>query len=1712
MASSTTEEVPGPSKSNDSPDIMNDPAYATNTEKSEKGSEDVDTCRICRGEGTEDEPLFYPCKCSGSIKFVHQDCLMEWLSHSHKKHCELCKTPFRFTKLYHPHMPESIPTTVFLHRAAIHCMRQFLTWCRGFLVVFVWLLWLPWCMRFVWRGLFWIGDGGWAQDLRVLSSMDAMNRQLTEALAQVAQQGSHWNGTILRDSNNNMTGQISPPARSSGSRNYNISEEPLSFTFFKRVFDSVLQQPGSKFTPGNLTNSTSFNTSVPRSTPQIQPSLLSGIPLFNSLTPSPSINRLVLDVLEGQIITLLVLVAFILIFLIREWVVQQQPVINMAAINAVNAGQEQLEGVGENADDATDAADDEEEDDELEAAPSAASDDSSGDSDSQSEDLQSGEVDAGLPPSEVGSQDSSPSMLDPKEESSRGRRFSDPGTRPRPRMPLRDQSSVANAVIRGLEESGKPPSTSKDEGNRTLQEDAFAESQSEESNESWQNLSIPEDGKQPSSSSVDHETAVEMQQASHERRLDSLERKTNSPVVLPEENDSTTAVRDEESEISTRQSRGIPGSEPDQRIRHPSNMPQSDFEQDPADIPELAPEQLEQEPVTEAPLSENRTNDAHKSFLDRLFDWLWGDAAPVEAIPPAPVQDLEEVLRDGEVRNDNFVPVIDGHPAVAGNHREGHEDQDPEVLAAAQQAGIDPDPAAVEDAEDLEGIMELIGMQGPVIGLIQNAMFGAFLISATVAGAVWFPYLWGKLVILFIGSPVLLLVQFPIALAAGATALIADTCLFFAGSIIHWATKATRLLFLAMGWGIPVFDADYEAFNNIADFGRSIGEHALGRIASLFITTGFTLDSDFVHMSLRSHLTLRAMQNEVRQILSFVVGVVLSLCRSLAQVGIIETVKQASYRAPELIQCFVRYGVDWLGETYESTLSLLKMNISTTPQVSIIPEQLDPSLAYWSASDRLLAVMAGYGCFALIGALYLRRGVPFTSSHQGRKVEAMVTEMLQQAGGVMKVIFIISIEMIVFPLYCGVLLDLALLPLCENATVLSRVDWSLESPWTSGFVHWFIGTCYMFHFALFVSMCRKIMRNGVLYFIRDPDDPTFHPVRDVLERNVSTQLRKITFSALIYGGLVIVCLGGVVWSLTYSFDNVLPIRWSANEPFFEFPIDLLLYNFFVPVIIKALQPSQVLHTTYEWWFRRCARALRLSQFLFGERHSDEEGRDLEKNWFSFVFRITAKSSSSNNESESSQPRNDQAVNDFVPNGRYVRAPASDQVRIPKGSDVFLEVNEKNERVDGQPDQDEGLHGRKNKQFEMVYIPPWFRARIGLFIGCLWVFAAATGISVTIMPLVFGRRMFDLFLSDASRINDVYAFCFGLYTLGGLAYLSVKGKGALLAIKRRMKEKVAIPSELLQQFKVYGLRALKCVYTYSAFATLVPCIFALGLELYLILPLHSYVQLTHRVAAANPSALSQTMPNSSALTNSSVYSTVPNLLGNRTFIQSVQNITSFPLHNTVLSPHVLHILQSWTLGLIYFRLTLRVLLALPTARAGRALRAVVRRGWWDPDVWLATRGFVLPLLVIATIIIGGPPLIAGSVIKVLGWMHPHNARFIIRSATLTSGTTSQVDKAIDMMSDEEAMAVMYRFSYPVTLTFCLGVWGSWGVVKALGRWRRRIRDEVYLVGERLHNFGEAKLPVQTNGARRASVQSAATNVEGAEPRPAVDLPRAGEARV
>ena len=62
----------------------------------EKRGHSNQLCRICYSTSDE-EPLITPCKCSGTMKYIHQSCLMTWLK-SGSKQCEICKESYRFRK------------------------------------------------------------------------------------------------------------------------------------------------------------------------------------------------------------------------------------------------------------------------------------------------------------------------------------------------------------------------------------------------------------------------------------------------------------------------------------------------------------------------------------------------------------------------------------------------------------------------------------------------------------------------------------------------------------------------------------------------------------------------------------------------------------------------------------------------------------------------------------------------------------------------------------------------------------------------------------------------------------------------------------------------------------------------------------------------------------------------------------------------------------------------------------------------------------------------------------------------------------------------------------------------------------------------------------------------------------------------------------------------------------------------------------------------------------------------------------------------------------------------------------------------------------------------------------------------------------------------------------------------------------------------------
>ena len=84
---------------------------------------DEHECRICRGEATPQQPLSHPCKCSGSMRWVHQACLMHWIQLSNARRCEVCGVEFCYQPLYRPGTPSRLPLHEFLMGLSVRSAR-----------------------------------------------------------------------------------------------------------------------------------------------------------------------------------------------------------------------------------------------------------------------------------------------------------------------------------------------------------------------------------------------------------------------------------------------------------------------------------------------------------------------------------------------------------------------------------------------------------------------------------------------------------------------------------------------------------------------------------------------------------------------------------------------------------------------------------------------------------------------------------------------------------------------------------------------------------------------------------------------------------------------------------------------------------------------------------------------------------------------------------------------------------------------------------------------------------------------------------------------------------------------------------------------------------------------------------------------------------------------------------------------------------------------------------------------------------------------------------------------------------------------------------------------------------------------------------------------------------------------------------------------------
>lgn len=949
---------------------------------------------------------------------------MEWLSHSQKKHCELCKTSFRFTKLYAPDMPQSLPLHIFLEHMAKYLARNLLNWMRATLAISIWICWLPLLMRAAWSCMFWISDEG-----------------LGGAL--LPQQSADWrlDSTVMVSSQCPVT-PLAPMTSTS------LEEAAFAMAHIgsQDYPDSRLNSFETKLNIAKSNMTLFFNSTRIRQSPAsliTSSSLLSNVTFLSNLTRSPTVNRAVTSVIEGQVITILVIICFILVILVRDYVVQQQPELNMRAAFA-------------DIPDPAPAADPEEPDNvhganahglhqNLQAEPEPVHD---------------------APAQER----PAPTELNAHEEASvveflevHRRAEGDPARV----IQIIEEEGLEHRLQYWLDVTRRAMRNT----NNTAREPAPAESagpsQSTEHAES-----INEDA---------NPAAFQGEQDSGPEALPEQHVATSSVNALGDNTWSFSSLPAEQS--STANNSNGPFAGPS--ILPPST-PHEELRSRPLDVDDAGSDDVIAGPSSER-LGTPGDQDVLRPILrDQIEDESIGgnddtqnpaqDPGGRIVQPPAPVEN-EPVGLIGRVANfmwgdlahhgeDLAVQILDedqGHDddewadvPVAGDDAENDH-----VPPAEEGVEVPPgfDQEAIEDMEDFEGVMELIGMRGPLAGLFQNAIFCAVLVSVTIFACIFVPYNIGRVAVWIMASPMRL-----VRMIVEISKLIQDSVVMVIGfvpwCVINFVDVFTVLMSETMTEKIVAARKASWAFWTQA--GSRVIEY-------LFMDFPMSA-TEIQNFSAISHDALLSVKGQVSQ-------------AAWAVYNITESLHENGLRLPD--GRVLGFAMNQTKSVFQALAS--SSTLFLNPGAWVIDlgggedaSAVDPLLAHWSGTDRFWAIMAGYATVYLIAAMYLKRDSPFSTGQVMRAWEAGVIDTLQQASGIMKVILIISIEMLVFPLYCGMLLDLALLPLFAGTTVVSRLMFAYEYPLTSAFVHWFVGTGYMFHFALFVSMCRKIMRPGVL--------------------------------------------------------------------------------------------------------------------------------------------------------------------------------------------------------------------------------------------------------------------------------------------------------------------------------------------------------------------------------------------------------------------------------------------------------------------------------------------------------------------------------------------------------------------------------------------------------------------------------------------------------
>ena len=394
-----------------------------------------------------------------------------------------------------------------------------------------------------------------------------------------------------------------------------------------------------------------------------------------------------------------------------------------------------------------------------------------------------------------------------------------------------------------------------------------------------------------------------------------------------------------------------------------------------------------------------------------------------------------------------------------------------------------------------------------------------------------------------------------------------------------------------------------------------------------------------------------------------------------------------------------------------------------------------------------------------------------------------VYKILFEFSSTIKVFAIFAIEIFFFPVYCGWLLDFCLAPLLLDSFKYEadgKIKFLLLYTSSSAPLHvnylrvvlyWAMGTLYMLFFALYIGMIRsKILRPGLLFFIRSPDDPNARLIHDALVKPLMLQLSRIYLSAKVYTVFILVGIGGVTWGLRYlvkpngqDYNVMLPITRSGN-------ID---YALLIAVGFYLVDNRNIISFySQKYWqrgFEIACFKLRLSHFILGRPIPQERGYVLYRNqWEQLVGTSVPDYTNPVTYREAKQlfEQNKEVNCYFIPNGTYTRVPDNDTVSrkfikklfvLVTKDDKLLSSNEQEDNKQQQEDEEEESSDEEfnnDDNYTIVYRPPNLKIKCFQLIVILWLFSIILLLTIIFTGLLIGRPVTKVLVMTKSLVNYV----------------------------------------------------------------------------------------------------------------------------------------------------------------------------------------------------------------------------------------------------------------------------------------------------------------------------------------------------------------------